>query len=77
METDKPLSEQWDELKESLRVDCDIPKIGYRLDLADEKRIGKAKVGRPVTTHKEAFAFLDVLNPSRANAFLFNKRLHG
>ncbi len=77
LETDKPLSEQWDELKESLRVDCDIPKIGYRLDLADEKRIGKAKVGRPVTTHKEAFAFLDVLNPSRANAFLFNKRLHG
>ncbi len=31
------------ELKEQLRSACDIERIGYRLDLANEKRIGKAK----------------------------------
>ncbi len=42
----KSLKQNWEELKEHLRSACDIKKIGYRLDLADEKRIGKAKVRR-------------------------------
>lgn len=40
----KNLKQNWEELKEQLRSACDIERIGYRLDLADEKRIGKAKV---------------------------------
>lgn len=38
------LKQAWEELKEQLRKACDIDRIGYQLDLADEKRIGKAKV---------------------------------
>lgn len=45
-----PLKKQWELLKEELVRDCDIPRTGYRLDLADEKRIGKAKVAKPVVT---------------------------
>ena len=45
----KSLKQNWEELKEHLRSACDIERIGYRLDLADEKRIGKAKVIRKVT----------------------------
>jgi len=40
----KSLRQNWEELKEQLRSACDIERIGYRLDLTDEKRIGKAKV---------------------------------
>lgn len=42
----KSLKQEWEELKEQLRSACDIERIGYRLDLADEKRNGKAKVVR-------------------------------
>lgn len=42
----KSIKQNWEELKEQLRGACDIERIGYRLDLADEKRIGKAKVIR-------------------------------
>lgn len=38
------LKQQWLRLIEQLRSACDIDRIGYKLDLADEKRIGKAKV---------------------------------
>ena len=51
----KSLKQNWDELKEQLRCACDIERIGYRLDLADEKRIGKAKVVHPVVTSEEVF----------------------
>lgn len=71
LEQQGPLSEQWAELKERLRSDCDIPQIGYHLDLQDEKRIGKAKVAAPVVTPQEAFAHLEDLHPCRENAFLF------
>jgi len=75
LEIDKPLSEQWSKLKETLRSDCDILTINYYLDLADEKRIGKAKVVKSVTTYKMAFEHLENLKPNKNNAFLFNKRL--
>ena len=39
----KSLKQIWEELKEQFRSSCDIERVGYRLDLADEKRIGKAK----------------------------------
>ncbi|MBQ8823502.1 MAG: 1-acyl-sn-glycerol-3-phosphate acyltransferase [Lachnospiraceae bacterium] len=39
----KSVKQTWEELKELLRSACDIERIGYRLDLADEKRIGKAR----------------------------------
>ena len=72
-----PLRVQWEQLKEELINDCDIPRIGYHLDLVDEKKIGKAKVMKPVATQQEAFAHLGRLTPCRENAFLFSKRLGG
>lgn len=71
------LKEQWETLKKELVADCDIQQTGYKLDLSDEKRIGKAKVAKPVTTNEEAFAHLDALVPSKENAFLLSKRLSG
>lgn len=66
--------EQWAELKKKLVKDCDIDRTGYHLDLADEKRIGKAKVANPVVTPADAFAHLQYLKPCKENAFLFRKR---
>lgn len=51
----KPLWVQWREQVEQLRHACDIEKIDYRLDLADEKRIGKAKVVKAIITPEEVF----------------------
>lgn len=69
--------EQWAELKKKLVKDCDIDHTGYHLDLADEKRIGKAKVANPVTTQEDAFSHLQHLKLCKENAFLFNKHLKG
>lgn len=52
------LKQSWEGLKEQLRRDCDIERIGYQLDLADEKRIGKAKVVHPVVTSEEVFSWM-------------------
>ncbi|MBE6146198.1 MAG: 1-acyl-sn-glycerol-3-phosphate acyltransferase [Firmicutes bacterium] len=71
------LKEQWEQLKKELISDCDIPKTGYKLDLKDEKRIGKAKSHNTITTNEEAFAHLDELIPKKENAFLLSKRLTG
>lgn len=49
------LKEQWRRLIEELIAECNIERIGYHLDLKDEKRIGKAKVLEGVTTAEEAF----------------------
>lgn len=49
----RSLKQNWGELKEQLRSACDIKRIGYRLDLVDEKRIGKAKVIKPIVTPEE------------------------
>lgn len=42
----RSLKQNWEELKEQFRSSCDIERVGYRLDLADEKRIGKASYRR-------------------------------
>lgn len=70
----KNIYEQWADLKKKLVKDCDILRTGYQLDLADEKRIGKAKVVNQVITPAEAFAHLDNLLLCRENAFLFRKK---
>jgi len=71
------LKDKWIKLKEELVSACDIPRIGYKLDLKDEKYIGKAKVSNPVVTNEEAFKHLDNLNINKENAFLLSKRLSG
>lgn len=70
---DKSMKAQWEQLKKKLVGDCDIDRIGYKLDLADEKRIGKAKVMEPVVTAEEVFGFMKNLMPNKANAFLFRR----
>lgn len=62
---------QWKTLGEGLCRACAIPRIGYRLNLTDEKRIGKAKVANPVITRSKAFEHLGMLTPCKENAFLF------
>jgi len=54
----KSLRHSWEKLVEQLRSACDIERIGYRLDLADEKRIGKAKVAHAVITANEVLGWL-------------------
>lgn len=49
----RSLKQNWEELKEQLQSACNIERIGYRLDLADEKRIGKAKVAHATVTVEE------------------------
>lgn len=71
------LREQWQLLKKQLVADCDIDKVGYKLDLQDEKLIGKAKVLNGVTTNEEAFRHLDDLTLSKNNAFLLSKKRMG
>lgn len=71
------LREQWENLKKILISDCDIPNINYKLDLKDEKLIGKAKVVNPVITNKEGFNHLEGLSINKENAFLLNKKLSG
>lgn len=71
------LRDKWIELKKELIAACDIPKIGYKLDLLDEKIIGKAKVSNPIVSNEEAFRHLDDLIVKPENAFLLSKRLSG
>lgn len=72
IEQTKPLKQQWEELIEQLIRDCDIPRTGYKLDLNDEKVIGKAKVVKPVITNKEAFK--DNFEINKHNAFLLERK---
>lgn len=71
------LKEKWVALKKELIDACAIPSIGYELDLLDEKRIGKAKVSKPVVTNEEAFKHLDDIDINISNAYLLSKRLSG
>lgn len=71
------LKEKWIKLKEELVRDCDIEKVGYKLDLKNEKYIGKAKVLNPFVSNEEVFKHLDYLNVNVNNAFLLSKRLSG
>lgn len=68
------LRTQWEAPEENLCGVCDIPGIGYRLGLSDEKRIGKTKVANPVVTPSKAFVHLNKMIPCRENAFLFGKK---
>ena len=77
LEQNQSLREQWETLKDELVSDCDIKSTGYKLDLADEKLIGKAKVKNPVTTNEEAFQHLSSIDPNKNNAFVLSKRLTG
>lgn len=77
LEKEKTLKEQWEELKQELIRACDIPSINYKLDLQNEKLIGKAKVANPVVTNEEAFKHIDELEPNHKTAFLKSKRLSG
>ncbi len=69
----KTVKKQWEVLKDNLVRDCDIPGINYRLDLAEEKKIGKAKVVNPVITSKEVFLHLENLEVKKENAFLWRR----
>ena len=71
------LREQWEALKEELIAACSIQRVNYKLDLLDEKRIGKAKVSNSVVTNKEAFEHLDRIDINSSNAYLLSKRLSG
>lgn len=51
----KSLKQNWEELKEQLQRACDIERIGYKLNLADEKRIGKAKAVHSIVMPDEVF----------------------
>lgn len=73
----KTLKEQWEFLKQELIADCDIEKTNYKLDLQDEKIIGKAKVANPIITNQEVFKHLDNIDINKENAFLLNKKLTG
>ena len=68
------LREQWEKLKRKLISSCDIDSAGYKLDLADEKKIGKAPVKSGVITNDDAFEHLEHLNYSSSNAFLLSKK---
>ena len=70
------IKEHWEKLKKELVSFCDIDSVGYKLDLTDEKKIGKAPVKEGVITNKEAFAHVKKLVPNRNSAFLFDKRIH-
>jgi len=73
LEEKESLKAQWERLKKELLATCDIESTGYKLDLADEKRIGKAKVVNGVVTRKEALAPIRALEVKRENAFLWRK----
>lgn len=72
-----PLKIQWEKLKQKLISACDIDSIDYKLDLENEKLIGKAKVAKAITTNEDAFDHLNNLEINKNNAFLLSKRLSG
>ena len=74
---EKKLKEQWLELKKQLVADCDIENTNYKLDLQNEKLIGKAKILNPVVSNEEAFEHLNQIQYNKNNAFLLCKKLTG
>lgn len=71
------LKEQWELLKEELLRVWDIERTGYKLDLEDEKRIGKAKVVKEIITNEDAFSHLEDIAYNQRNAYLLCKKLTG
>ena len=71
------LKKQWEELKRKLLSFCDIDSVEYKLDLENEKRIGKAPVKEGVITNEEAFEHLEHINYNKNNAYLLSRKLTG
>lgn len=71
------LKHYWENLKKELISNCDINSIGYKLDLADEKKIGKAPVKDGIITNEEAFEHLESIDYNINNAYLLSKKLTG
>jgi len=71
------LKEQWEQIKEKLIAFCNIDEVDYKLDLKDEKIIGKAPVVNPVVTNEEVFAHLVEIEYNKDNAYLLSKKLSG
>lgn len=69
------LKEQWEILKQKVISACDIKSVGYKLDLENEKRIGKAKVIKNITTKEDAFEHLNNINYTKKNAHLLSKKM--
>lgn len=71
------LREQWEQLKKKLISFCTIDSVGYKLDLQDEKRIGKAPVVNQIITNEDAYEHLEKIDYNSKNAFLLSKKLTG
>ena len=71
------LKAKWEKLKEELLAFCDIDSVGYKLDLKDEKKIGKAKVMNGVITNEDAFEHLKYINYNKRNAYLLSRKNTG
>ncbi len=61
---------QW--VQHLLKV-VEIDSTGYKMNLATEKLIGKARNKKHIVTSKEAFAHIMDIIPTVKNAFLFRK----
>lgn len=71
------LKEHYLEHSESIVSAFADRKSGFRIDLESEKLIAKAPVMKPVTTNKEAFEHLGLLNYTVKTAFLLSRRTSG
>lgn len=69
------IKKEWAELQKELIAKCDIDNVNvsYRLDLQDEKLIGKAKVASPKVTENDAFEVLDKVPLTNKNALVLVK----
>ena len=73
--TEESLKQQNDNwIKHLLKV-VEIDHTGYKMDMDEEKRIGKARNKKHIVTHKEAFEHLENIVPTIKNAFLFKNRI--
>ena len=54
---------------------CEIEHTGYKMDMAEEKLIGKAKNKKHIVTPKEAFAHLEKVALSEKNIFLYREKI--
>lgn len=70
----KTVHQQHELVKNEILKEVEIKTTGYKMDMADEKRIGKARNKKHVVTAAEAFAHMKHIVPSVKNAFLFRNR---
>ncbi len=67
------LKHQNDSWVQHLLKVVEIDHTGYKMNLTEEKKIGKARNKKHVVTPKEAFAHMKDIIPTVKNAFLFRK----